>query len=784
MPILVFTNGRRENTMQAIIMAGGEGTRLRPLTCNMPKPLAPLCGRPVLEYILDLLKSNSFDKATLTLMYQGNKIVSHFDEDNYNGIELDYSFEETPLGTAGCVKLAQKEDEVLVISGDAMCDFDLSAAIEFHRNNNADATIIVKKVIDPREYGLVLFDETGRITGFVEKPSFSSCITDMANTGVYILSKSVLDLIPENKKSDFAQDIFPEILKRDMRLFAYEEAGYWCDIGDIKSYIRCQKDMLEGKVSCNLKGHKELDGLVTFSPVNYKGVKITPPCYIGKNVLIGAGSVIEAGSVICDNVTISKNSKIHGSVILEGAFIGEHVRCNKALICKNAKMLNGSAAYENSVVGESSVVGENSVVETEVRIWQAKQIDKNINVTYDIKYGDASILYMDENGICGETNAVITPQICSNLGSAVLSATNENIVAVGYKNNNASKALALAFMSGVMSSGGQVWDFGECIESEISFCMRLGNIKAGCYIDAGKIAFLKVLSDNGLLPTRSQERKIEGGLNRNEFSKADFNNFGSVINCESMKVMYKRALESMLPLKLNGICPKFKTGCESASKIISEIIPQRIDLDGDSIIFHISADGRKVSAYTEGTGYVFYEKLIILAEKIYFENGKDVSLPYSFPLVADEIAQKYGRRVLRYYNCSFDSSDAEARSLAGECDFVNDGIKLSFIILRYLYEKKISLADAVKDIPDFYATSRYVSVNNLPSQILKQLCQEKAGLGEGVAVKEKDSRVLIRPTKTGKGVLMFVESFKSETASELCDKFEKILKNNNPENIQ
>lgn len=766
--------------MQAIIMAGGEGTRLRPLTCNMPKPLAPLCGRPVLEYILELLKKNGFLKATLTLMYQGDKIVSHFDDDNFKGVELEYAFEDIPLGTAGCVKKACNDDEVLVISGDAMCDFDLQSAIKYHKISNADVTIIVKKVPDPREFGLVLFNNEGRITGFVEKPSFESCTTDMANTGVYILSKSALDLIPDGQKIDFAQDIFPEMMKRDMKLFAYEESGYWCDIGDFRSYRKCQRDMLEGKVECLINGHKELDGIATLSPSNFRGVRITPPCYIGKNVSIGIGSVVEAGSIICDDVTIGANSKIHGSIILDGAFLGERVSCNEAIICENAKMLTGSSAYENSVIGEKAIIGENATVESEVRIWLGKELDKNSTASFDIKYGNAKALSIDEDGLCGETNAVITPQIAANLGSSLSSCfEGNNLIGVGYRGDNASKALAMSLISGAMSAGGEVWDFGECIEGEISFCMRACGIKIGCFIEAGKTSRLKVLSENGLNPTRKQERKIEGGLNRGEYNKVKFDEFGAVKSSSSIKNLYRQSLNSILPSKLTGIRPEFKTSCTRVADIISEIIPQKIDVNGERVIFHISADGRKASAFTEETGYVFYERLIVLASIIVFEKGRDVSLPYSFPLIVDDIAKACGRKVLRFYNCSFDSSDKPARQLASESDFVRDGIKLCFIVLSYLCEKGISMKKATENIPDFYSTSRFVSIESSPTQILKQFCNQKAGLGEGVAISENNSRVLIRPAKTGKGVQMFVESFKSETAAELCEKFERLLKDNN-----
>jgi len=767
--------------MQAIIMAGGEGTRLRPLTCNMPKPLAPLCGRPVLEYILELLKNNAFDKATLTLMYQADKISSYFDDDYFKGVALDYSFEEVPLGTAGCVKLACTDTEVLVISGDAMCDFDLKQAIESHRKNNADATIIVKKVSDPREFGLVLFDKQGRINGFVEKPSFESCTTDMANTGVYILSKSALDLIPDGEKTDFAQDIFPKMMKKDMRLFAYKENGYWCDIGDFKSYLKCQRDMLEGKVACKIYGHRELDGVFKQSTSSFHGVKINAPCYIGRNVSIGAGSIIDAGSVICDDVTIGTNSKVHSSVILEGAFLGERVSCNEAIICANAKLLRGAAAFENSVVGENAIIGENATVESGVRIWQGKELDRNLTASFDIKYGNAKMLTLDEEGVCGETNCTITPQIASTLGSSIASCCDGAgcYVAVGYKGDGAGKALAFSVISGAMSAGATVWDFGECVEPQLAFCMGICGAEIGCYVDAGVTARLKVVSKYGLPPTRKQERKIEGGLNRGEFNRVSFLDFGEYKHSSNIKALYETELLKLLPPQLKGIRAEFKTSNTKITELMEKIVTPKIDLNKPRIVFHISSDGKKSSAYTEETGYVFYEKMIILASKIAFEKGEDVALPYSFPVIADDVAKSYGRNALRYFNCSCDLSDEEARNNASKSGFVRDGIALALIVLNYLFEKNITLKEAISDIPEFYSTSRFVSIDKSPSQILKKMCKERAGLSEGVIIKENDSRVLIRPVKTGKGVMMYVESFKSETASELCDKFEQLLKNDN-----
>ena len=264
--------------MKAIIMAGGEGSRLRPLTCTLPKPMVRLCGKPVSEYILDLLSKHGCTDAVFTLRYLGSQIEDYFDLRRYKGINLDFSYEDTPLGTAGCVKKAAqllnlKEGEsFIVISGDAMCDFDLSSAVSYHIKKQADATIITNRVEDPREYGCVI-SYNGFISSFSEKPSYTGAVSD----------------------------VFPQMLKSKMKLASYEEKGYWCDIGDFSSYKRCQRDMLRGLVSCEFK--REVP--------NMEGVSIIAPCYIGANVKIGAGTVVNPGCVVEDNVNIGKNCKLY-----------------------------------------------------------------------------------------------------------------------------------------------------------------------------------------------------------------------------------------------------------------------------------------------------------------------------------------------------------------------------------------------------------------------------------------------------------------------------------------
>lgn len=213
--------------MKAVIMAGGEGSRLRPLTCNIPKPMARLCGKPIIEYIFELLLRNEITDACVTLGYLPDIICEKYPDGKYKQLNLKFITEEKPLGTAGSVKNAAKDfkEPFLVISGDAMCDYNIDKVLKYHDSIDAAVTIVAATVEDPREYGLIKTDEENRVTGFIEKPAWGQATTDLANTGIYIINPEYLSLIPDDEKFDFAKDLFPIMLERDIPIYCYHATG-------------------------------------------------------------------------------------------------------------------------------------------------------------------------------------------------------------------------------------------------------------------------------------------------------------------------------------------------------------------------------------------------------------------------------------------------------------------------------------------------------------------------------------------------------------------------------
>lgn len=237
--------------MKAIILAGGKGTRLKAVTGELPKPMVPLLGRPMMEHILLLLKEQGFDRICAALRYRPEMIVSALGDGSRWGVSLEYRMEEEDLGTAGAVKNCADfigNEDVLVISGDAACDLDLGELMRRHKERGAAVTLALHRDAAPLRYGLAVTDAEGTIRAFVEKPRWSRVVTDHVNTGIYVLSPRVLSRIPEDTAFDFAKDLFPLLLKEGELLLGVPLEGYWCDVGSPLSYYQCCVDALEGRL--------------------------------------------------------------------------------------------------------------------------------------------------------------------------------------------------------------------------------------------------------------------------------------------------------------------------------------------------------------------------------------------------------------------------------------------------------------------------------------------------------------------------------------------------------
>lgn len=750
--------------MKAVILAGGEGTRLRPITCNLPKPLVPVAGKPVLEYILELLSDNGCTEAVVAVHYRGEKIERHFSSGKYKNIRLSFSYEQKPLGTAGCVKKAAEhfKEDFAVISGDAICDFELKKAMEFHKANNADATVIAKRVDDPREYGLII-ENNGVISGFSEKPSYINCCSDLANTGVYILSPAVCGLIPENEQWDFAKNVFPEMLDRNMKLMCFEEKGYWCDMGDIRTYKLCTSHILDGR----LRGYK---------PSKNR---------IGKDVIIDETVLLSGNCVIGNCVSLGKNAKLRNAVVMDGAFIGENTTLNDCIICSGARIESGAAVYENAVVGENSVVGENAVICGNVRVWQNKSIKKGEFVNTDIKYGIKSNIEITDDGIYGETNTVITAEFAGRLGCAI-SKISDRSIAVSCKEGNAAETLKNALLSGISSTGRQCFDCENAALPLLFHTAQLLNSDIVVHITSETGTNI-LIYNNGMLPlTRVQERMLENALNRGEYLSADWNSFSSINKFTGSLPLYNAMLERItdfeVPYSITLSCPN-----SIAASIYSPFL-KKIGTGKESLSLIMNEYATKAELKDEKGNTADYTAMLMLAVTSVMEKGDEISLPFSFPQAADVIAKSFNRKIHRFFASSMDNRDSEARRIAAKEGFLYDGFLLAAEVMEYMYRHSLSLDEALKSLPSFAEMNRFIYITCPPQKILNSLTDVTPAENEGVIIPGDKERVFLRSNKNGNGLYLFAESFSAENAELLCSRMERLIKEamdrvegNNPE---
>ncbi len=317
--------------MKAMILAAGLGTRLRPITYGMPKPMVPVLNRPVMEHIARLLARHGFREAIANLHWFPELIEGRFGDGSRFGIELSYSREEKLLGTSGGVRNAADflGDSFLVISGDALTDIDLAAMREFHESHDGIATLATKRVADTSQFGVAITGADGRIQGFQEKPDPSEALSDLANCGIYMFRSEIFDFFPAPGTSkaagpddppgfaDWAMDVFPALLDGDVPFYSHEIEAYWNDIGNLEELRQGNLDALHGAVEVDPGAPQVGEGIWSATPL--EGVEVAGPAMVGERVDLGAGARIEGPAIICDDCRIGPGAHVRDSILLEGS---------------------------------------------------------------------------------------------------------------------------------------------------------------------------------------------------------------------------------------------------------------------------------------------------------------------------------------------------------------------------------------------------------------------------------------------------------------------------------
>lgn len=381
------------DTIRTIMMAGGKGTRLRPLTLVRPKPMIPLVNKPIIEYTIDRLKKSGFNDIILTLNYMSTNIKNHFKDGSEFDVDIRYSVEKWPLGTGGSVKKAEKyiDDTFMVVSGDVLTDINFKDVVKFHKEKGAIATMVLTEVEDPTHFGIAVMDKNNKVTEYLEKPSPEEAFSNVANTGIYIFEPEIFDFFDGKEgEVDFSKDIFPEVIKQDAGIYGYVFNGYWNDIGRPETYLEATYDILDQKMKQNFYKTKIEEGIGKIGNIWVgenvsidKRARIEGPVVIGNNCTIEAGCKISRGSVIGDNVSIGKDVNIDGAVLLSGSIIEDNSFLTGCIIDTKC-MIDKNTVVENGVVTGSLVeIGRNSIVRSSRSITRNMKIVPNSIIDSD-----------------------------------------------------------------------------------------------------------------------------------------------------------------------------------------------------------------------------------------------------------------------------------------------------------------------------------------------------------------------------------------------------------------
>ncbi|HEY5031837.1 MAG TPA: sugar phosphate nucleotidyltransferase, partial [Actinomycetes bacterium] len=409
--------------MKAVVMAGGEGTRLRPMTASMPKPLLPVVNRPIMEHVLRLLRKHGFTEVVVTVQFLASLVRNYFGDGEELGMQLQYATEEEPLGTAGSVKNAEAalaDDTFLVISGDALTDIDLTALVAFHKEKKALVTVCLTRVPDPLEFGITILDEEGRVERFLEKPTWGQVFSDTVNTGIYVMEPEVFDYVAAGEPVDWSADVFPRLIEEGRAVFGYVADGYWEDVGTLESYHKAQADVLEGRVDVDIDGFEMSPGVWVA-----EGADVDPeavlrgPLYIGDYAKVESGAELREYTVLGSNVVVRSGAFLHRAVVHDNVFIGPLANLRGCVVGKNTDIMRAARIEEGAVLGDECVVEEEAIISASVKVFPFKTIEAGAVIHSSVIWesrGQRSLF--GPRGVAGIINVEITPELVVRLASA------------------------------------------------------------------------------------------------------------------------------------------------------------------------------------------------------------------------------------------------------------------------------------------------------------------------------------------------------------------------------
>ncbi|UOO37106.1 NTP transferase domain-containing protein [Oscillospiraceae bacterium CM] len=762
--------------MKAVIMAGGEGTRLRPVSVNKPKPMATLFGRPVLEHILLLLQKNGVTEACCTLKYMPQMITEYFGSGENFGVRLTYKIEEEALGTAGGVSNCADfigEEDFLVISGDCVCDFDLQALFDFHRAKKAAATLALTHHKEPLEYGLVVTREDGRVERFVEKPAWDKVLTDRINTGIYVLSPTVLGEIPQGQPYDFGRDLFPRLLETNSALYGFDANGYWCDIGSPASYLACCRDALGSKVRLDLGAPLVKDGVWCASPLP-EGVLIVPPVVIGDGAVIDKGATIGPEAVIGASSVVGAGAVVCRAVV-SGAILDGDVHLDGAIVCRGARIGRGTVVSEGAVIGEDCLVGEHCVLAPGTKLWPSRQIVSGTAVSGTLSFGSLkSGPTFEKPGILSGEGMLDT-ETALRLGVASASFGR---VGVAWHGGDGARVLAEAFGCGVSSGGAALYRCDSAFRAQCAYAGILYDLPLTVFAEETREGVsLAFFSADGVVIPREIERKLESAAS--DLGERPVRRAGVVISGAGVGEAYvaEAARRARADLDVTEALTVAVVGKGAENRALKSALSHLGCIVLDKLLhcpaFEIMPGGVSFEAVDEDGYRLTADKTAVLSAFVAFDCGaKALAVPYDAPDIIDSLAATFQGSVRRLGRDGAAADALFARQLT-----LRDGVFDASRLCAYLTSRGETLRDLHRRLPIFHAATREVVLQGDRGSVMRALSGAQAGarleMLAGLRLESEKGNVHIAPLRHRSALAIRAEGMSEEIAEELCAEFEQ-----------
>jgi mannose-1-phosphate guanylyltransferase/phosphomannomutase len=680
--------------MKAVVMAGGQGSRLRPLTSNQPKPMLPIVGQPMMQHILQLARNHGFTDVVATVHFLASIVRNFFGDGSDLGVSLSYVTEEEPLGTAGSVKnaapLLEQDDRLLILSGDSLTDVDLTELVKFHESKGAAVTVTLKRVEDPLEFGIVITDDDGRVERFLEKPGWGEVFSDTINTGIYVIQREILDLVPEGEV-DFSKDLFPKLLEMGLPMYGYVTDRYWTDVGTLEAYMAAHRAVLDREVEVEIEGFELRDGVWLGEGGEVDpDAAITGPVYIGENSRVEAGATLREYTVLGRGVAVRSGAFLHRCVVHDFAYIGQATNLRGCVVGKSSDVMFGARLEENVVVADECRIGEGSVLNPNVKVYPYKSVDPGAIVSKSIVWqsGGARGLF-GERGIAGLINIDITPEMALRLALAYASLLPKGSVVAACRDvTRAARIIKRSMVAGINAGALNCHDL-ELVPIPLArFYARSGRAAGGFAVrtapyDPSSVE-IQFFDERGIDIGPAVQRQLERSFYRDDIRRAFHHDIGELTFPARGRDMYSRALlESVDVLKIRGRRPKLVvdfawgstalTGAAVLGRIGAELLSVNAALDEDRVVLSrpqtgdhlenlsrlVRSSGAELGAFIDspgerlrlidGSGRVVDTRTALLA---YIElvarttPAPEVALPVTTSRVGEEIVKARGGHVV------------------------------------------------------------------------------------------------------------------------------------------